>query len=44
MIKKNKTAVEKKKRNSDKKSKLDKISWKAGNMLYPPACDYGKSY
>lgn len=35
MIKKNKTAVEKKKRNSDKKSKVDKISWKAGNMLYP---------
>ena len=35
MIEKKKTAVEKKKRNSDKKNKVDKISWKAGNMLYP---------
>ena len=35
MIEKKKTAVEKKKRNSDKKNEVDKISWKAGNMLYP---------
>lgn len=35
MMEKKKTAVEKKKRNSDKKNKVDKISWKAGNMLYP---------
>ena len=27
--------MEKKKRNSDKKNEVDKISWKAGNMLYP---------
>ena len=35
MIEKKKTALEKKKVKSDKKNKVDKISWKAGNMLYP---------
>ena len=35
MIEKKKPAVGKKKINSDKKNEVDKISWKAGNMLYP---------
>ena len=35
MVEKKKQAVKKKKINSDKKNKVDKISWKAGNMLYP---------
>ena len=35
MIEKKKPAVGKKKINSDKKNKVNKISWKAGNMLYP---------
>ena len=35
MVEKKKQAVKKKKINSDKKNKADKISWKAGNMLYP---------
>ena len=35
MVEKKKTALEKKKVKSDKKNKVDKISWKAGNMLYP---------
>lgn len=35
MVEKKKQAVRKKKINSDKKNKVDKISWKAGNMLYP---------
>ena len=35
MVEEKKQAVKKKKINSDKKNKADKISWKAGNMLYP---------
>ena len=35
MVEKKKQVVKKKKINSDKKNKADKISWKAGNMLYP---------
>ena len=35
MVEKKKIALEKKKVKSDKKNKVDKISWKAGNMLYP---------
>ena len=35
MVEKKKQAVKKKKINLDKKNKVDKISWKAGNMLYP---------
>ena len=35
MIKKNKTAVEKKKRITKEKKEANKLSWKAGNMLYP---------
>ena len=35
MVEEKKEAVKKKKINSDKKNKADKISWKAGNMLYP---------
>ena len=35
MIEKKKTVVEKKKSSIKEDSKINKISWKAGNMLYP---------
>ena len=35
MIEKKKTVVEKKKSSIKEDSKIHKISWKAGNMLYP---------
>ncbi len=35
MIRKKKNVMESHKENADKKNKVNKISWKAGNMLYP---------
>ena len=35
MIRKKKNVMESHKGNADKKNKVNKISWKAGNMLYP---------